>query len=768
MKNYLFHFLFFSLLISLHTPIKAQKVILVLSGGGSKGMAHVGVLRALEENHIPIDGIVGTSMGGIIGGMYAAGFSIQEIEQWVISEDFQNWAAGRIDKDYRYFLYQREPNASMLSLKVSLDSLFQISLRNSSLVKDYPLNFALAEHLASASAISNCNFDSLFVPYRCIASEIFTQETVVLSDGNLNEALRATLNVPLFFPPVKVKGKYLFDGGIYNNFPVNLARRIFKPDVVIGVNVSDKTFMEYPYEEDEKHINYYLLYMILSRSDSSQLKNNDVYIEPLLTEYSSTDFSKGAIFVANGYELAMEKMNEIEAKVTRRVHPDSLQKKRALFRQRMPTLEIGTVEVSGLEKPQERYVKNMFYRKNQQNTMESIKRQYFRLAQTEKFDVLMPNFLYKEDKKKYDFLLAAKSNQSIRAEIGGNLASRNISTFYLATEYDYLRNWLYTFGGSFYFGRFYASTNLGIKINVPFRMPFYFRPYFIYNEWNYLNLTELFFNQNQTILLQNDNKVGFEIVFAAGKTGKFILDVAQFRNNDRYSNNDFFSTNISLDLTRLEGQVYTMRYLRNNLNRKQYASDGTALTLALHWIDATEYHLPGMSSIFSTFYEKQHQWLVLKARLEHYFDFRRYSIGLLGECAYANQPLFRNTLSSLIVASAFYPMPDSPSFFMSSFRSPSFVALGLKNIYKFTSNIELRLGIFGFTAYNPIKEITEQIPLLHQNTFDAIRWAGNLSLVYHSRLGPISASANYYDEQSIGFNFLFNIGFMLYNKRAIE
>ena len=236
-----------------------QKVGLVFSGGAAKGLAHVGVLKALEEHEIPIDYIVGTSMGGIIGGCYAAGMSPIQIEQMVLSDQFRRWINGLPETGYNYYYHRSDETPQFLKVNLALDSTFNFQL-NTSIANDVSLNFALAEKMAQASVISNNNFDSLFVPFRVVTADIFTQQEVILSSGSLSDALRATQSVPFFYKPIRVDGKYLFDGGVYNNFPVDVAQRDFNPDVIIGVNVSSKVFDEYPYDDDEKLISQSLLF----------------------------------------------------------------------------------------------------------------------------------------------------------------------------------------------------------------------------------------------------------------------------------------------------------------------------------------------------------------------------------------------------------------------------------------------------------------------------------------------------------------------------
>ena len=271
-------------------PVKAQKVGLVFSGGGAKGLAHIGVLKALEENNIPIDYIVGTSMGGIVGGMYAAGYSPSEIEHIALSEDFQNWVSGRFKSDYRYFFNKKPENPSFLTAKLQVDTGFHVKLR-SNLVNDVPLNFALLELYGHASANARGDFDKLFVPFRCIVADVFSQEMIPVARGNLAEAIRGTFTVPLVYRPVKVNGKYVFDGGLYNNFPVDVMKKDFNPDYIIGTNVSSKIFNDYPKENDEKLMNRFLLYIFLSKTDSTSIGENGTYIQPNVSDFSITNFS---------------------------------------------------------------------------------------------------------------------------------------------------------------------------------------------------------------------------------------------------------------------------------------------------------------------------------------------------------------------------------------------------------------------------------------------------------------------------------------------
>src|ERR1051326_8108274 len=181
----------------------SQKVGVVLSGGGASGLAHIGVLKALEENNIPVDYITGTSIGAFVGAMYAIGYSPKQMEQIALSEDFNNQVYGNIDKKYVYYFKKKEPNASWISLKLSLDTAFETNLPTN-IVNPATIDFALMEGMAPAIAAAKYNFDSLFIPFRCVAADIETKSTVVFHNGDLSEAVRASISYPFYLKPIKV------------------------------------------------------------------------------------------------------------------------------------------------------------------------------------------------------------------------------------------------------------------------------------------------------------------------------------------------------------------------------------------------------------------------------------------------------------------------------------------------------------------------------------------------------------------------------------
>lgn len=215
------------------------KVGLALSGGGARGGAHVGVLKALEELDVPIDYIAGTSMGAIIGGFYAAGYGADEIEQIMSEMDWDRALSDNPDRSDR----------TMRKKEVEAEFLIPYRLGYNSGRFQAPLGAIQGQHLGQVfhrilhPTVKAHSFDALPIPFRAIATDLVTGEEVVLSDGSLADALRASMSVPGVFAPVRIGELILVDGGMANNLPVSVVRDM-GADVVIAVDISSQLLKE--------------------------------------------------------------------------------------------------------------------------------------------------------------------------------------------------------------------------------------------------------------------------------------------------------------------------------------------------------------------------------------------------------------------------------------------------------------------------------------------------------------------------------------------
>lgn len=297
-------FLFLVFLFFLHTTLNAQqKVGIVLSGGGAKGLSHIGFLKALDEHHIKVDYITGTSMGAIIGGLYAMGYSAEEIEKIAKSENWEGLMTNYLpmsdisieEKDeYQKFIGEFPIVKGEIQLPASL-------------LRGQKLENRLSELTLPTYMISN--FDSLPIPFRCIATDIVTGKPVVIKTGSLGRAMRASMGMPTLFRPIDYEGRLLIDGGIVRNFPVQEVIDM-GANFVIGNYVGTDLYDENGLQSFDKVIlqigNFNDFYDVVK-----QKQKCDVLIEPDLTSFSTMSFEAVDSLIDLGYAKAITVLKDI-------------------------------------------------------------------------------------------------------------------------------------------------------------------------------------------------------------------------------------------------------------------------------------------------------------------------------------------------------------------------------------------------------------------------------------------------------------------------
>ena len=286
------------------------KIGLALSGGGARGGAHVGVLKALEELDVKVDYIAGTSMGAIIGGLYASGYGAEEIEQILIETD---WKKGLTDRPAR-------KDRTMRKKELEYEFLIPYRIGFNKGKFQMPLGAIEGQHLDQLfhkmllPVVGINQFDQLPIPFRAVATDLVTGEAVVLSSGSLPNTLRASMSVPGIFAPVTINDRILVDGGMSNNLPVNVVREM-GADIVIAVDISSPLLKE---EQLTSIISVteQLTNFLTRRTTELQIESlgsDDVLIVPELGDFSSADFEGAEDVVHLGYEAAVQAQNELMA-----------------------------------------------------------------------------------------------------------------------------------------------------------------------------------------------------------------------------------------------------------------------------------------------------------------------------------------------------------------------------------------------------------------------------------------------------------------------
>ncbi|MBV9497782.1 MAG: patatin-like phospholipase family protein [Acidobacteriaceae bacterium] len=279
---------------------KRPKIAVALQGGGAKGLAHIGVLRWFEEHHIPVDYVAGTSMGGLVGGLYATGHSPAEIQRIVEEVDWNSVLSGAIP--YPNLAFRRKedlrafPNGLVLGLKNGVQP-------PGGLNSGQAVRFIIDRNILPYSDVGS--FDKLPTPFRCVATDMISGKSVVFKDGSLADALRATMSIPGVFSPVRQDGKVLADGGLLDNLPTEIARQM-GADIVIGVHLTTGPVAPK---------NMSSMFQVAAGStdvmiDANELRGMekaDILITVNLAGYTTLDFSRVQEIIPKGYSAARER-----------------------------------------------------------------------------------------------------------------------------------------------------------------------------------------------------------------------------------------------------------------------------------------------------------------------------------------------------------------------------------------------------------------------------------------------------------------------------
>jgi len=283
---------------------KRPKVGLVLSGGGAKGFAHIGVLMALEKAGVKIDYIGGTSMGAVVGGLYASGYSATQIDSIFFNTDFDELLQDYIPRSSKSFYEKR--NDEMYAITLPFHKLkIGIPIALSKGMYNYNLLSKLTHKVRNIN-----DFDQLPIPFLCIATDIEKGESVVLKKGYLAQAMLASSAFPSLFSPVEIDGKLLIDGGVVDNYPVDEVRKM-GADIIIGVDVQDD-LKDRNSLKDATRILVQITNLDMIKSMEQKKKITDVYIKPDVSNYGVISFDKGQEIVKIGQETTMLEIEKIK------------------------------------------------------------------------------------------------------------------------------------------------------------------------------------------------------------------------------------------------------------------------------------------------------------------------------------------------------------------------------------------------------------------------------------------------------------------------
>lgn len=305
--------------VTLGASAQRPKVGVVLCGGGAKGAAHIGVLKVLEENGIPIDYIAGTSMGAIIGGLYSVGYTADELDSLILAQDWDFIMKDHVSRRKVDFEQKQFTDKYILRIPFGKHELTRLSSKSPNMLDNIPMSLVKGNNVynlftkLTLGYQDSLDFNKMPIPFACVAVDIAGKKEYVFHNGSLVEAMRASMAIPGYFAPVRKNGMVLCDGGLMNNYPVDVVRQM-GADIVIGVKLGG-------FNPTPKEVNNIgdmaneMMDLFLDTKLAKAIEDTDILITPDVTGFSVLSFDPESLkqLVANGKTAAEDKIGILDS-----------------------------------------------------------------------------------------------------------------------------------------------------------------------------------------------------------------------------------------------------------------------------------------------------------------------------------------------------------------------------------------------------------------------------------------------------------------------
>lgn len=747
---------------------QAQKVGLVLSGGGAKGMTHIGIIRALEENNIPIDYITGTSMGAIIGSLYAMGYSPDDMEALLRSEDFKRWYSGQIEPEYGYYFKQNRPTPEFFNIRFSFKDSLHIKpqILPTSMVNPIQMNLVFVELFARATAACNGDFNHLFVPFRCIASDVYNKRPLIMRKGDLGDAVRASMSFPFVFKPIEIDSVLAYDGGIYNNFPTDIMREDFRPGVIIGSVVAAN-----PGKPKENDLMSQLENMIMQKTDYTLPDSLGIVMTFKYDDVSLLDFDRLQELHDIGYNRTISLMDSIKSRIHRRTSAENVRLRRLVYRSNLPQFRFRDIYIEGANPQQQAYIKKEFHDEDHEVfTYEDLKRGYFRLLSDNMISEIIPHAVYDPKTDLYSLHLKVKMEDNFSVRMGGSVSTTSSNQIYLGLGYQNLNYYSKEITLDGQIGKVYNNAQLMAKIDLPTRVPTSYRLIASLSTFDYYKKDKLFSKNDKLSFNSKDErfvKLMVALPFLANKRAEISIGYGKLQDN-------YFQSNvINFDKDRSDRSTYNLLggaigFYGSTLNARQYATKGYFEKLVAQVFTGKEKFIPGNPTETSFTTKDRQSWLQISYMKYAYHTMApKFTLGWMAEMLYSSKNFSENYAATMLQAADFSPTPHSKIMYNEAFRANQFLAAGIKPIFVFNDMFQVRSELYGFMPIFPIKKNALN-KAYYGKAFSRFEYLGEISVICQLPFGAISAYVNHYSSPKKEWNVGLTLGWQLFNYRFIE
>ncbi len=744
-------------------PVRAQKVGVVMSGGGAKGLYHIGVLEALEESGVPIDYVAGTSMGSIIAAMYASGYSPAEMREIVASGAVKEWISGRLNPNvYTPYYRQIAENPGFVTLRADFKKpLGKRFYQPRNLLSSTQIDMAFIELFAPASAAADGDFDRLMVPFLCVASDMTSRQAKVMRRGDLSEAVRSSMSIPLIFKPMKVDSTIYYDGGIFDNFPWRSMDEAFHPDMIVG---SICTAGNSPASEHSTIMEQAFM-LAMELSDYDMPAERSVTIRRAV-EAGMLDFDQAVAIMDSGYRDAMERMPELLEHLDRRMDSEEFEARRREFRGRSPELIFNDYRLDGIPDQQQTYLRN-FVRMDRRTPgvqrpmpFEELRDNLYGVISAGDFTMDFPHVTYDSVSGRYSFRARVESKPTHRMIIGGNISSTAFNAIYLGLRADWVGRVGQQLGADLYLGPVYAWGTLAGRTDFYLSKPLYIDYAFNFEVRNHLhgnfgNLSRV----DNTLSVKNSN------VFVSAGFGTSLTKRSLFRVRAHSGLLNYFYDAEDGAYNRRDHTRFTFLGLkgevaRNTFDKVLYPRKGSDMHLSMIYVTGRDKYHPYYAPTFIS--RTSRHWFGGRFTWEKYFDMpsvKWFSMGINFDAVWTNQPQFSSRGATLMAMPSYEPVPHAQMIYMPDFRADRFVAGGVMPTFDLLPNFFLRTSFFAMMR-NRRSLLGEEFA---QRDLDRWHYIAETMLVYHTPIGPVSLALTKYDLTSWRNMYLtFNFGFTIF------
>ena len=628
------------------------------------------------------------------------------------------------------------------------------------------MNLVFVELFARATAACSGDFNRLFVPFRCIASDVYNKKPLIMRRGDLGDAVRASMSFPFVFKPIEIDSVLAYDGGIYNNFPTDIMREDFKPEVIIGSVVAAN-----PGKPKENDLMSQLENMIMQKTDYTLPDSLGIIMTFKYDDVSLLDFDRLQELHDIGYNRTISLMDSIKGRIHRRVSAENVRLRRLVYRSNLPQFRFRDIYIEGANPQQQAYIKKEFHDEDHEVfTYEDLKRGYFRLLSDNMISEIIPHAVYDSENDLYSLHLKVKMEDNFSVRMGGSVSTTSSNQIYLGLGYQDLNYYSKEITLDGQIGKVYNNAQLMAKIDLPTRIPTSYRLIASLSTFDYYKKDKLFSKNDKPSFNSKDErfvKLMVALPFLANKRAEISIGYGKLQDNY------FQSSVINFDKDRSDRSTYNLLggaigFYGSTLNARQYATKGYFEKLVAQVFSGKEKFIPGNPTETSVTTKERQSWLQISYMKYAYHTMSpKFTLGWMAEMLYSSKNFSENYTATMLQAADFSPTPHSKLMYNEAFRANQFLAAGIKPIFVFNNMFQFRSEFYGFVPIFPIKKNALN-KAYYGKAFSRFEYIGEISVICQLPFGAISAYVNHYSSPKKEWNVGLTLGWQLFNYRFIE